>query len=71
MAAFYADHKHHQTSAKVLVKGGEEDFCALHTLGEVYAVLTGLPLRPRITGANGLAIVRQILNRLSLVSLTE
>jgi hypothetical protein len=49
----------------------EESFCASRTLGEVYAVLTELPLRPRITGADGIDIVRQILDRVTLVSLTE
>jgi len=37
----------------------------------VYATLTGLPVRPRITGPDGLAIVRQIRERLTIVSLTE
>ena len=42
---------------KVFRGSGKEDFCALHTLGEVYATLTGLPVRPRITGPEGVAIV--------------
>jgi hypothetical protein len=49
----------------------KEDFCAPHTLGEVYSTLTGLPVRPRITGPHGLAIVAQIRERLSIVSPTE
>jgi hypothetical protein len=40
-------------------------------LGEVYATLTGLPLRPRITGRDGIAVLEQIRDRLTLVSLTE
>src|SRR5882762_9413466 len=41
------------------------------TLGEVYATLTGLPLRPRITGPEGISIVKQIRERLTLVTLSE
>jgi predicted nucleic acid-binding protein len=37
----------------------------------VYSSLTGLPVRPRITGPHGLAIVAQIRERLSIVSPTE
>jgi predicted nucleic acid-binding protein len=68
---FYADHQHHQSSAKVFLGANKEDFCALHTLGEVYSTLTGLPIRPRMTGPEGLAIVTQIRERLTIVSLTE
>ena len=69
---FYADHPRHSVSAGVFLSARREhSFCALQTLGEVYAVLTGLPLRPRITGANGIDIVRQIRDRVTLVSLTE
>jgi predicted nucleic acid-binding protein len=68
---FYADHPHHEASARVFLSATKEDFCALRTIGEVYATLTGLPLRPRITGPEGLAVVHQIRERLTLVSLTE
>jgi len=37
----------------------------------VYSTLTGLPVRPRITGPEGLAIMRQIREKLTIVSLTE
>jgi predicted nucleic acid-binding protein len=67
----YADHQHHESSAKVFLAAGKGGFCALRTLGEVYATLTALPLRPRITGRDGIAVLRQIRERLTLVSLTE
>jgi hypothetical protein len=47
---FYAHHPQHASSTKLFLDAGKGDFCALRTLGEVYATLTGLPLRPRITG---------------------
>lgn len=66
---FYADHPEHASSTKLFLAAGQEDFCALHTLGEVYATLTGLPLRPRISGPEGIAIVKQIRERLTPVTL--
>jgi predicted nucleic acid-binding protein len=68
---FYADHPHHIPSAKAFLAATKDDFCALHTLGEVYATLTGLPLRPRIIGQEGMKIVKQIQDRLTIISLSE
>jgi hypothetical protein len=68
---FYADHPQHASSTKLFLAAGKDDFCALRTLGEVYATLTGLPLRPRITGPEGTRIVRQIRERLTLITLSE
>jgi predicted nucleic acid-binding protein len=68
---FYADHPQHASSTKLFLTAGKEDFCALRTLGEVYATLTGLPVRPRITGPEGMSIVRQITERLTVVALGE
>jgi predicted nucleic acid-binding protein len=69
MAVFYADPSNHAPSAKAFLAA--DGFCALRTLGEVYGGLTRLPLRPRITGTNALAIVKQIRDRLSLIPLDE
>jgi predicted nucleic acid-binding protein len=71
VAVFYADHPHHDSSAKAFLTATKQDFCALRTLGEVYATLTGLPVRPRINGAEGIAILKQIRDRLTLISLSE
>jgi predicted nucleic acid-binding protein len=68
---FYADHPHHDAGARAFLAAGKEDFCALRTLGEVYATLTGLPVRPRLTGHDGMTVLKQIRGRLTLISLTE
>lgn len=68
---FYADHPQHAYSPKLFLEAGKHDFCALRTLGEVYATLTGLPLRPRIPGPEGISIVKQIRERLTLITLSE
>jgi predicted nucleic acid-binding protein len=60
---FYADHPQHPSSTKLFLEAGKDDFCALRTLGEVYATLTGLPVRPRIAGPEGMRIVMQIRER--------
>jgi predicted nucleic acid-binding protein len=43
----------------------------LRTLGEVYAVLTGFSVRPRITGADGMVILEQIRAKVTIISLSE
>jgi predicted nucleic acid-binding protein len=69
---FYADHPHHDVSKRAFLSASKEtSFCALATLGEVYSVLTGLPVRPRITGGDAIDVLRQIRDRLTLVTLTE
>jgi predicted nucleic acid-binding protein len=70
--AFYKFDSHHDASAEAVRSASRNDcFCALRTLGEVYAVLTGLPLRPRISGADGMAVLQQIREKLTIVSLSE
>lgn len=71
MPVFYADHAQHATSAGAFLAASKDDFCALRSIGEVYATLTGLPVRPRITGPEGVRIVSQISERLTLVTLSE
>ena len=71
VAVFYADHPQHASSAKLFLDAGKDDSCAIHTLSEVYSTLTGLPVRPRISGSEGFNIVEQIRERLTMVTLTE
>ncbi|MFZ0520456.1 MAG: PIN domain-containing protein [Candidatus Acidiferrales bacterium] len=71
VSVFYADHPQHTSSAKLFLGAGKDDSCALHSLGEVYSSLTGLPVRPRIAGSEGVRIIEQIRERLTLITLTE
>lgn len=68
---FYVHHPQHASSTKLFLAAGKDDFCALRTLGEIYATLTGLPLRPRITGTEGVKIVHQVRERLTAITLSE
>ncbi len=71
MPVFYADHEHHDGSSSVFLKATKDDFCARRSLGEVYATLTGLPVRPRITGREATGVIDHIFERLTLVSLSD
>jgi predicted nucleic acid-binding protein len=72
VAVFYGDHPNHAESERAFLAAvRESSFCALASMAEVYNVLTGMPLRPRITGAEGIEILRQIGERLTCVALTE
>ena len=63
--AFYKFSVQHEASAEALRSASQQDcFCALRTPGEVYAVLTGLPVRPGISGADGMAVLEQIRQKL-------
>jgi len=69
---FYADHIHHEPSAQAFLAARKDDsFCALRSLGEIYATLTGLPLRPRIVGPEAMTAIREIRKRLTVVSLSD
>ncbi|HEV2987403.1 MAG TPA: PIN domain-containing protein [Candidatus Angelobacter sp.] len=68
---FYADHPHHAASMKAYLSAGKDDFYALRTLAEIYSTLTGLPIRPRISGTDGIKFIRQIRDKLTVVLLTE
>jgi hypothetical protein len=48
-----------------------DGYCALQTLGELYVTLSGLPVRPRIAGPEAMSAVRQIRERLVVISLGE
>ena len=71
VAAFLADHENHEASlaafAGASVKNG---YCAAHSLAEVYAILTRLPVSHRVAGEHALLFVEEICGRLNLVDLT-
>ena len=61
----------HDASARVYIASTKDDFCARRSLGEVYATMTGLPARPRITGPEAISMVEQIRERMTMVSLDD
>lgn len=68
---FYVDHPHHNTSAKLFREATDDCSCALRSLAEVYATLTGLPVRPRIRSQDALVFLAQIKAKLTPVALSD
>lgn len=70
VATFLGDHPHHGASLTAFASATKStSACAAHSLAEVYAVLTRLPIRPMITPADALVFIEEIQNRLSIVPL--
>jgi predicted nucleic acid-binding protein len=72
VAVVYGDHQHHSPSLDVFLRFGKKDTCcATHSLAEVYSILTGMPGRRRMGGDAALLFLRDVRERLTLVSLSE
>ena len=72
VATFYADHEHHLPSIDLFLRFGNKDACcAAHSLAEVYATLTGMPDKRRVSGDEALLFLGDIRERLTLVALDE
>ncbi len=65
---FLEDHEHHERSLNAFVEADKKrDCCAAHSLAEVYATMTRLPGRHRLSGEQVLLFVENIRERLKLV----
>jgi len=72
VAAFVGDHPHHEASAKVFAKAGKSySLCAAHSLAEVYATLTRLPLKPPIAPEHAMLFLQEVRQRFTCVTLNE
>jgi predicted nucleic acid-binding protein len=72
VAAFHVDHPHHQPSFDLFVRCKRTSACcALHSLAEVFATLTGMPAPRRATGDQALLFIGNIRERLTLMTLDE
>ena len=70
VAAFWGDHPHHIESLRLLSRAEpSQASCAAHTLAEVYAVMTRLPVKPAIVPEQALLFVMEIRSRLAIISL--
>jgi predicted nucleic acid-binding protein len=67
---FYGDHAHHRASLDLFVQFGKESgCCGAHSLAEVYATLTRMPGRYRVSGEQAMLFVGSIRERLSIITL--
>jgi len=71
VAAFRGTHVHHAASIQLLSTATpKHSACGLHTLAEVYATMTALPVRPMIPPEQAMLLVEEVQNRLSIISLS-
>src|SRR5580700_2452438 len=67
---FYADHVHHKASLELFMRFHKATgCCGVHSLAEVFASLTRMPGRQRISSEQAILFIGSIRERLSLVAL--
>jgi predicted nucleic acid-binding protein len=72
VAAFWGGHRDHAASIKLLGAADKrQSACAMHSLAEVYATMTALPVRPILPPEQVLLFVQEVRDRLTIVSLDE
>jgi len=70
VAAFWGDHRDHEASLRVFAEAKRETAaCGVHSLAEVYATMTALPVRPLLAPEQVFLFVQQIAERLTPVVL--
>ena len=72
IGAFWRGHPHHEASLTLLAAADKrKTACAMHTLAEVYATMTALPVKDVIPPDQALLFVQEVRDRLAIVALTE
>jgi len=67
---FYRDHVHHGPSEGLFIQFNRSTgCCGAHSLAEVYATLTRMPGKRRISGEQAMLFIGNIRERLSIVAL--
>jgi predicted nucleic acid-binding protein len=68
---FYRDHVHHRPSQDLFIQFDQATgCCGAHSLAEVYATLTRMPGKRRISGEQAMLFIGNIRERLSIVALS-
>lgn len=72
IGAFWRGHPHHEASLKLVSAANKrKSACGVHTLAEVYATMTALPVKDVIPPDQALLFVQEVRDRFTLVTLTE
>ena|SRR5580704_7011934 len=72
VAAFWRGHPQHDASLKLVSAANKrKSTCAAHTLAEVFATMTALPMKEMIPPDQALLFVEEIRDRFTIVTLTE
>ncbi len=71
VATFYGDHQHHDASMTLFRSLAPTSACtSAHCLAEVYAVLTGMPGKDRVSPDEALLFLADVRERLAVVALS-
>jgi predicted nucleic acid-binding protein len=69
---FYRDHVHHRPSQDLFIQFTQATgCCGAHSLAEVYATLTRMPGKRRISGQQAMLFIGNIRERLSIIALNS
>jgi len=69
---FYRDHVHHGPSQELFIRFNQSTgCCGAHSLAEVYATLTRMPGKRRISGEQAMLFIGNIRERLSIMALNS
>jgi predicted nucleic acid-binding protein len=72
VASFWRGHRDHESSLKLVAAANKKkSSCALHTLAEVYASMTALPVKNVIPPDQALLFVQEVRDRFNIVTLDE
>ena len=72
VASFWRGHRDHEASLRrVAAANKKKSACALHTLAEVYASMTALPVKDVIPPDQALLFVQEVRDRFNIVTLDE
>jgi predicted nucleic acid-binding protein len=72
IAAFWRGHPDHEASLRLVAAANKKkSACALHTLAEVYAGMTALPVKQLIPPDQALLFVQEVRDRCTVVTLDE
>ena len=73
VATFHVEHPHHESSFDLFVRcKKDEACCGMHSLAEVYGILTGMRVTSRrASGDQALLFISNIRERFTLVGLDE
>jgi len=72
VAAFRNSHVHHDASIRLLSAATpKHSACGLHTLAELYASMTALPVYPRVLPEQAMLFVEETCSRLTVLALDD
>ena len=72
VAAFWGGHRDHEKSLRLFAAANQrKSACAAHTLAEVFATMTALPVKDFIPPDQAFLFVQEIRDRMTIVTLTD